>query len=122
MADGMEQADLVQIGVTPAAEEVLQRMVNKGWFPSEMSAFKAAVAYGMARNIPPTEGGGLQTKWAVGGIDRNGDFLEVVRIFHTGERPWDYVRRIGDAALKQLGPRIELADVPSDLFSDARSE
>ena len=85
------------------------------------TAFKAAVAYGLANCIEPTTGGGLQTKWHVGGIDKTGEFLEVVRMFHEfgeNDRPWDYIRRVGDASLKAIGPRIEYADVPSELFVD----
>ena len=111
------QSDLIQIGVTPAADAVIQQLIERVWYSSEMGAFKAAVAYGLANGLAPTEGGGFQTKWHVGGLDRSGELIEVVSMFYDGERPWDYIRRIGDAALKHLQPRIEMADVPSDLFS-----
>jgi hypothetical protein len=125
MTEPAAQADLIQIGVTPQAEEVILRLIDRGWFNSEMAAFKAAVAYGLANCIEPTTGGGLQTKWHVGGIDKTGEFLEVVRMFHEfgeNDRPWDYIRRVGDASLKAIGPRIEYADVPSDLFVDDESQ
>ena len=125
MTEPAAQADLIQIGVTPQAEEVILRLIDRKWFNSEMAAFKAAVAYGLANCIEPTTGGGLQTKWHVGGIDKTGEFLEVVRMFHEfgeNDRPWDYIRRVGDASLKAIGPRIEYADVPSDLFVDDESQ
>lgn len=117
-----DQEDLVTIGVTDEGNQVLERMIERGWFETDMAAFKAAVAFGLANCISPTESGRFQTKWNRGSLDQSGEFLEVVGLLYEGPRPWDHVRRVGDAALKVLAPRIERATVASELFGDLNAE
>lgn len=122
MAEISDRDDLGTIGVTDSAEAVIHRILERGWFGHEMNVFKTAVAYGIANNIPPTSSGKFATKWNIGSLDRTGDFIEVVTLFYEQSRPWDYIRRVGDAALKVIEPRIERAEVPSDLFLDISSQ
>lgn len=111
-----EKDDLVTIGVTEQGDQIISKLLARGWFETDLAAFKAAVAYAIANDIPPTVDGRFQTKWNVGSLDRSGEFIEVVSLYTEGTRPWDLVRRLGDAALKALGPDIERVDVPSDIF------
>lgn len=118
MSDSENREDLGTIGVTDEAEAIIRRILERGWFGHEMNVFKAAVAFGIAKGIPPTVSGKFATKWNIGSLDRTGEFIDVVTLFHSEPRPWDYVRRVGDAALKAIEPRIDSAEVPSELFLD----
>lgn len=109
--------DLVTIGVTEEGNQILEKILERKWFATDMAAFRAVVAFGLANQIEPTSNGRFQTKWNVGSLDRNGEFLDVVTMFYDGQRPWDFVRRVGDAALKALKPDLERADVPSEIFA-----
>lgn len=122
MSENVDREDLGTIGVTDAAEEIIHRILQRGWFGQEMNVFKAAVAYGIANDIPPTSSGRFATKWNIGTLDRTGEFIDVVSMFHGDSRPWDYIRRVGDAALKAIEPRIERAEVPSELFLNASTQ
>ena len=81
-----------------------------------MAAFKAAVAYAIANNIPATTDGRFRTTWNKGSLERNDDFIEIISLFVGTNRPWDQVRRLGDAGLRQLDKKLDTADVPSDAF------
>lgn len=122
MSETTEREDLGTIGVTEAAEEIIYRILERGWFGHEMTVFKAAVAYGIANDIPPTATGRFATKWNIGTLDRSGEFIEVVTMFYAEARPWDYIRRVGDAALKAIEPRINGAEVPSEIFISTSSQ
>jgi len=108
--------DLQTIGVTEQGAEALDALLRRGWFSTEMAAFKAAVAYAVANDIPPTSEGRFKTTWNTGSLDKNGEFIDTLVLLLGPQRPWDQVRRLGDAGLRHLAARLDSADVPTELF------
>ena len=108
--------DLQTIGVTEQGDAALDSLLRKGWFSTEMAAFKAAVAYAIANDIPPTTEGRFKTTWNTGSLDKNGEFVELITMLVGPHRPWDQVRRLGDAGLRHLAAKVDRADVPTELF------
>jgi hypothetical protein len=108
--------DLMTIGVTEQGAQALERLLARKWFSTDMAAFKAAVAYAIANDIPPTADGRFKTTWNRGSFEGKDDFIEIMTLFIGTNRPWDQVRRLGDAGLRQIAKKLDSADVPSDAF------
>lgn len=104
----------VTVGLTPAGVTALAVIMDKKWFATEAGAFKAAVAYALANDVPPTQAGSYNTIWNVGSLDRGGDFSATVSLLLGATDAWALIPALGDAGLRALAERAPVADVPTE--------
>ena len=115
MSDEQEAiASRSTIGLTSAGEQALAVIMDKKWFATKDSAFKAAVAYAIANNLAPTASGSFNTIWNVGTLDKSGDFSAIVGLVLDQRNPWDAIKRLGDAGIRALAERAPVAEVPTE--------
>jgi len=107
------------IGLTSKGKQALDVLWDKNWFSTRDSAFKVAVAFAIANDIPKTEGGSFETVWNVGTLDRNGDFRDTISLLLNDDQPWDEIQRLGDAGLRKLAELAPAADVPTEILLDS---
>lgn len=107
-------ASRVTIGLTPQGVAALAVVMDKKWFATEAGAFKAAVAFALANDLPPTSGGSYNTIWNVGSLDRGGDFNATVSLLLGVADAWSVIPALGDAGLRALADRAPVADVPTE--------
>ena len=86
--------------------------MEKKWFASLDAAFKVAVAYAIANNLIGTPDSSFSTIWNVGTLARGGDFKATVDAVVGEEVSWDRIQRLGDAGLRALAARAEIAEYP----------
>lgn len=115
MSEAEESRSRRTIGLTQPARDALEEIQRQGWFATEAGAFKTAVAYAIARDVPETAGGQFTTKWNVGSLDPDGDFAETCRILLDTDDPWDRIQRLGDAGLREMANRMRISEVLSDV-------
>lgn len=113
-----EESGRVTIGLTSPGRDALDRLMEKRWFTTKDAAFKSAVAYAIANDIPETAAGSFTTVWNVGTLDRNGDFRSTVALLLDDDQPWTHIQNLGDAGLRILAEKAELADVPTEVLLD----
>lgn len=101
------------IGLTSAGKAALDRVLDANWFSSGDSAFRTAVAFAIAHEIPRTAEGPFETVWNVGTLDRE-NFRGLVALILGDEQPWEQIQRLGDAGLRVLAKMADDVDVPSE--------
>lgn len=93
------------IGVTAQGAEALARLVAEEWFSNNIDAFRFGFAFALANEIPgSTEPSGAFTEmtWNVGTVDPDGRLINLVDMQHPSEDPWDAIRRLGDAGVREM--------------------
>ena len=117
-----EQGDLTTIGVTEEGSRVIEELKKREWFATGEAAFRSAVTFALANNLEPSSTGSFSTTWNIGTLDRDGAFIRTLQPLLNPNRPWDQIRRLGDAGLRVFGSRLDTANVPSDLFASVSEE
>ncbi len=123
--------DKVQIGLTKVGQEALDRIMGMGLFTNEGDAYKVAIAYSIAKQLPLAQApeGGYATKFnAAGGLDRDGTVRDLVNILMPDQkdRPYATAEKLAEIGLVQLSERLvaqeTLADILVELHPGARVE
>lgn len=117
-----ESADLTTIGVTEEGGRVIDELKKREWFATGEAAFRSAVVFALANNLEPSSSGSFSTTWNIGTLDRDGAFMRTLEPLLKPSRPWDQIRRLGDAGLRVFGSRLDTANMPSDLFVSVSEE
>jgi hypothetical protein len=99
------------IGLSAAAAEHLKRVLDSGWFDSELDVCRVAmgVALRRATAAPKHEMTGLVTKYNVGTFDRDGAVAGVINVvgYPEGEGLYGYAERLIHAGLRLLAEDLE---------------
>ena len=109
MKESTEEKGKVTVGLTDEGTAALNRVMETGWFQTEMDAYKVAIAMALARNIdvraPLT---GVTTKFNVGSLDRDGKLARAVRVLGSENTasPFDYAERLADAGIRVLATKL----------------
>jgi hypothetical protein len=107
MADGR---DRVTVGVTPEGARNIELLMQTGWFADEVDAYRTSIAVAISHGLDVTESNlpGVQTKYNVGTLDRDGRLARLVRGLVDGQppRPYEYCERLADAGLRYLRSRL----------------
>jgi hypothetical protein len=103
------ERDRVTVGVTATGAANLEAVMATGWFTEEVDAYRSAVALALKLGMTPLATlTGVQTKYNVGTLDRDGKLAQLVRLMApaAGARPYEYVERLADAGLGALRARL----------------
>lgn len=105
-----ETGDRRTLGVTPAAQQLLDSLMALGWFREEADVFRLAVSVALARGLKkdPSDIVGRNTKWNVGTLDSDGRLRDLVRALapESGDRPFAYAELTAHAGLEWLKTRL----------------
>lgn len=104
-----EDRDKVTVGVTREGAENLAALMTTGWFADEVDAYRVSIAaaLGAGLNVDAVVLAGVQTKYNVGTLDRDGQISELVRVLAASQpRPFEYCERLADAGLRYLRSRV----------------
>lgn len=105
-----EERDRVTVGVTPDGAANLDALMQSGWFTDEVDAYRTAIAtaIGCSLDVSDVTLSGVQTKYNVGTLDRDGRLISLVRGLASDapSRTYEYCERLADAGLRYLRARI----------------
>lgn len=105
-----EPGDRRTLGLTPAAQQLLDSLMALGWFRQEADVFRLAVSVGLARGLKkdPSDLVGLSTKWNVGTLDSDGRLRDLVRslVPESGDHPFAYAELTAHAGLEWLKTKL----------------
>jgi len=66
------------IGLTPAAVKQLEEIQLKGWFEDAQDGARFAAAYAIRKGVQLATLEGVETRWAIGGFDKSGEFRAIM--------------------------------------------
>lgn len=112
-ASGDQKSSRTSIGLSAAGERAMEAIMAKQWFVTNAAAFRAAVAYAIANDLPPSPAGSYKTIWGVATLNKN-DFGATVALMLGIDDPWGAVEGLADAGLRAIAERASLADVPGE--------
>jgi hypothetical protein len=99
------------VGVSAEGASNLASLMATKYFEEEGDAYRTAICYALAHpNIPvPDRVTGVQTKFNVGTLDREGKLRLLVSVLapDRADRPYDYCQRLADAGLRALYQEVE---------------
>jgi hypothetical protein len=103
----VQERDKAQIGLTPAAAEQLDRLMELGWFSERQDAYRVAIGVALARQIvaTPQDLSGVTTSYNfAGGVDRDGKLRNLISLLAPSEasRPGAYAERLAHAGIAFL--------------------
>jgi hypothetical protein len=70
------------IGLTPEAVKQLDEIQLKEWFEDAQDAARFAAAYALRAGVQPAVSQGVDTRWAIGNFDKDGDFRALMAAIH----------------------------------------
>lgn len=112
-------AQRATIGLSWEGKTALASILDKKWFNTGEAAFRTAVAFAIARDVPPTQGSSFTTTWNVGTIDRH-DFKALIDVVLERQVDWDEVQRLGDAGLREIARLAAYGDYPLQVLMGRR--
>ncbi len=102
--------DRVTVGVTPEGATNLELLMLSQWFADEVDAYRTAIAVAISQRLDVSDSTlpGVQTKYNVGTLDRDGRLANLVRGLVAGppDRVYEYSERLADAGLRYLKSRL----------------
>ena len=105
-----DERDKVTVGVTREGAASLAGLMESRWFDDEVDAYRVAIstAIGAGIDVSAVALTGVQTKYNVGSLDRDGSIAAMIRSMVPGSdaRPYDYAERLADAGLRYLKIRV----------------
>lgn len=105
-----DERDKVTVGVTREGAASLAGLMESHWFDDEVDAYRVAIATAIGAGIDVSAVAltGVQTKYNVGSLDRDGSIAAMIRSMVPGSEglPYDYAERLADAGLRYLKIRV----------------
>ena len=77
--------DKTVIAVTPETEEILKCVEDSASFGDRMDVAKLAIAVAIKKNLAPAKSSGRNTRWNVGGFDKDGAIGITLRLLFPSE-------------------------------------
>ena len=118
-----DERDRINVGLSRRGDEDLAVLMEKNWFDQELDAYRVAIAVALARSLPIESGPlpGLQNKFNIGSLDRDGRLRALIS--HLGgapTRPYETAEKLADAGMRYLREQIVDAGRPlTEVLLDA---
>ncbi|MDC0675982.1 hypothetical protein [Nannocystis radixulma] len=112
------ERDKHDIGLTEAAELVLNELVDKGWFNERQDAARFCLAYAVRAKIPEGVTERAQTRWSAGNFDSTGEIRALLAALYPSCRtPVRLMEHLIHEGLRLLSARLKSDSVgPGDLM------
>jgi hypothetical protein len=107
----MDESDRTTLGASERGREVMKWLKESGVFPSEMDAYKLAIAVGinLKKRVPVV---GRQTSFNVGSFDSDGLVAALIGVLVTGEAGQSYriAEEFAEAGVQEIGKSMDLGE------------
>ena len=106
------------IGLTPDAQKQLEAIQLKEWFEDAQDAARFACALALREGIQPNETKGSDTRWAIGGFDKSGEFRAIMAALHPEvSAPVKALEYLTNEGLRIIHERlVTRGETPAGLF------
>lgn len=95
------------IGLTPEAVKQLDEIQLKGWFEDAQDAARFAAAYAIRQGVHPGISQGVDTRWAIGGFDKTGEFRALMAALHPdASTPVRCIEHLTNEGLRLIYERL----------------
>jgi hypothetical protein len=110
--------DKKTIGLTSGNKEVMERLLEQGFFKEGIPAAKFALAYAIKLGIQPKGFEGIETIWNIGSFDPMGELRDLISVFSPNAKtPYRVAEELVNVGFEAIGEkikksnRIDLADL-----------
>lgn len=121
----MSAADLINIGLSEAGNDKLDRLKELGYFSEKMDGYRFAVGLALAQGAIPPEITKRTTFLNVGSLDPDQTLKQAVEALLPdqieGTTPYRLVERLADWGVAELFRQAELGDIDFDQMLSAGS-
>jgi len=101
--------DKTVIAVTPETEEILKRVEDSASFGDRMDVAKLAMAVAIKKNLAPAKSSGRNTRWNVGGFDKDVAVNVTLRLLYPSEaQPYRLAEDLIEAGAKYLNDLLQV--------------
>lgn len=101
--------DKTVIAVTPDIEETLKRVEDCGSFGDRMDVAKLAMSVAIRKNLALARSSGRNTRWNVGGFDKDGAIAITLRLLFPSEaQPYRLAEDLIEAGAKYLNELLQV--------------
>ncbi len=105
------------IGLTAEGRGAMEQVMSAGWFSTNGDAFKFGVAFALALSLQPTpDPAAFSTIWNKGTLDPEDHLATLVGLLSPCDDPYDRIRRLGDAGLREIVKRNLHFGLPSEIL------
>lgn len=109
-------ADKKTIGLSTNNEQILQQIMDKGYFSQEMEAAKFALSYAIKNNTSQSSSETFNTKWNVGSFDTDNKLRNLISVLEPeNNEPYRRIEALANNGIRLIGEHIEKNN---DLFLD----
>jgi hypothetical protein len=108
------------IGLTPDAQKQMEAIQLKEWFEDAQDAARFACALAIREGLQPGETKGSDTRWAIGGFDKSGEFRAIiVALYPESTTPVKALEYLTNEGLRLLHERFVVrGETPAGLFAN----
>jgi hypothetical protein len=106
------------IGLTPDAVKQLEEIQLKKWFEDAQDAARFACALAIREGVQPREAKGVDTRWAIGGFDKTGEFRAIMAALQPeATTPVKALEYLTNEGLRLIHDHLVVrGQTPADLF------
>ena len=100
--------DRKTIGLTHEGREVLNQLMDTGFFKEQMDAAKFGMTVAINQGIAPGDAGGASTVWNVGSFDPAGEIRQMIlALYPNVEAPYKACEYFIDEGLSQINKLVK---------------
>lgn len=125
--EGMEPRrpdDKVTFGPSTANKDVLEDLVDQGYFQTSLGAFQAAAMLALRKKLDPSTAASGSTTWNRGSVPR--EILDFLEWYVPTPTPARVLEQLGNVGVAYIAERVktkgwdysELFDLPRDLSTE----
>jgi len=101
--------DKTVIAVTLETEEILKRVEDSASFGDRMDVAKLAMSVAIKKHLPPAKSSGRNTRWNVGGFDKDGAIGTTLRLLFPSEvQPYRLAEDLIEAGANYLSDLLQV--------------
>lgn len=116
--------DKVTIGPSSANKEVLDDLVQQGYFRTQLGAFQAAAMLALRKKLDPATAASGSTAWNRGSVPR--EILDFLEWYVPTPTPARFLEQLGNVGTAYIAERVktkgydysDLFDLPRDLSTE----
>lgn len=100
--------DKVTIGLNSRGREIIEIMMESGFYNTQIDAAKSALALAIKSKIKPGIADGASTVWNIGSFDPEGELRDLLPMFYDDiNAPYSLVEFLINEGLDIIGKSIE---------------
>ncbi len=100
----MSSQDRIQLGLSDAARDAADDVVEKGGFKQRQDVYRLAIAAALRKGLDPVDEGRSRENYInVGGMDQDGSIrTAIVQLRDAEERPYALAERLAEAGIEDI--------------------